>query len=58
MFNKEAYLIVKIKSSKKNQLKAAYVYTYIFFPNFFFHTLSHVELIDDKFHYGIVDWQW
>ena len=56
MFYKEAYLIVKIKSSKKNnKLKAAYVYTYIFFPNFFFQTLSLVDLIDDKFHYSIVD---
>ena len=59
--NKQVYVLQRSildsenKVLEKNQLKAAYVYTYIFFPNFFFHTLSHVELIDDKFHYGIVD---
>ena len=51
MFYKEAYLIVKIKSSEKNYLKAAYTDLYIFFFSKLYLNQTHVELIDDKFLY-------
>ena len=52
MFDKETYLLAKIKSSEKNSLlKVA------FFPKIYLNE-THVELIDDKFLYGTVDRRW
>ena len=53
MFDKEAYLLAKIKSSEKNfAIKSS-----IFFPKTYLNE-THFELIDDKLLYGTVDWRW
>ena len=50
MFDKEAYLIAKIKSSEKTMpFKVAYFFSKIYLNE------THVEFIDDKFLYGTVD---
>ena len=50
IFCKEAYLIVKIKSSGKNIQSSIF----FFFPKLY-RNQTHLELIDDKFLYGTVD---
>ena len=51
MFDKEAYLIAKIKSSEKNFA----INSSIFFFSKIYLNETHVELIEDKFLYGMVD---
>ena len=52
MFDREAYLLEKIKSSEKKLLLKVDVA--IFSPNIYLNE-THVELTDDKFLYGTVD---
>ena len=50
MFDKEAYLLAKIRSPENNFV----IKSSIFFPKIYLNK-THVELIDDKFLYGTVD---
>ena len=52
MFDKEAYLIAKIKySEKKFAIKSSIFFSKIHLSQ------THFELIDDKFLYGTLDWR-
>ena len=53
MTDKEAYLIVKIKSSEKKS--SPLIVTYFFSFSKMYLNQTQFELIDDKFLYGTVD---